>query len=64
MSIDNEYKSSNKNPYFLLPTELEAIKIHSERPILGKDPAEKSQSKTRTGINQKPVNNLSGGLTG
>ncbi|CAD8093566.1 unnamed protein product [Paramecium sonneborni] len=67
-SIENEYKQLNKNPYFLLPTELEAIKIHAERPVLGKETSEKSQSKTRSGIatntKQQPINNLSGGLTG
>ncbi|CAD8164655.1 unnamed protein product [Paramecium pentaurelia] len=66
-SIEKEYKQHLKNPYFLLPTELEAIKIHTERPVLGKDYSEKQTNKTKTGINtnkqSQPLNSLSGGYT-
>lgn len=47
----------------MLPTELEAIKIHAERPVLGKDSSEKVSNKTKSTAKQ-PVNNLSGGYTG
>ncbi|CAK87330.1 unnamed protein product (macronuclear) [Paramecium tetraurelia] len=56
-SIENEYKQLNKNPYFLLPTELEAIKIHAERPV-------KQEVELQPNTKQQPINNLSGGLTG
>lgn len=58
----------NKNPFFLLPTELDAIKIHAERPVFGNAIVDKiASSKGRTGATgmtkNMMSNNLSGGMT-